>query len=168
MGIIFQHILPDSTEDDNSVEEQDSDEPLRKKKRRTYVAVTLDLEPYSKRPKVLGALEALPAEVLTIPHSLRDQQRINLMWMFSHALGIPSTPMWVGFNSLIFLDESIKQKISYLTTINLSPTNTAVVQETMIQSQKIAEECQELYIQVTYDLAITKIALQIQSTENPI
>ncbi|XP_071580295.1 uncharacterized protein [Temnothorax nylanderi] len=83
--------------------------------------------------------------------------------MFSHALAIPKTPMWVGFNSKIFLDESIKQRVSYLTTINLSPTNNAAVKETMVQSLKIAAECNDTYIQVTYDLAIAKVALQIQS-----
>ena len=72
-------------------------------------------------------------------------------------------PMWVGFNSKIFVNESIKQRISYLTTINQSPINNAVVKETMVQSLKIATECNDTYIQVTYDLAIVKIALQIQS-----
>ena len=56
------------------------------------------------------------------------------------------------------------QKISYLTPINLSPTNTAVVLETMVQSQKVANECNEKYMQVTYDLAIAKIAMPIQAT----
>lgn len=75
--------------------------------------------------------------------------------------------MWVGFNSKLVHDISSKQKVSYLTPINQSPTNIAVVYETMRQSQKVATECQETYIQVTYDLAIAKIAYQIQSTEAP-
>lgn len=87
--------------------------------------------------------------------------------MFTHALQIPNSPMWVGFNNLIHLDESIKQRISYLTTINMSPTNNAVVQETMNQSLKVAQECSEQYMQVTYDLAIAKIAMQIQATDKP-
>lgn len=66
--------------------------------------------------------------------------------------------MWVGFNNLIHLDDSIKQQEAYLTTINLSPTNTAVVQETMFQCLKVVEECKEKYIQVTYDLAIASRA----------
>lgn len=34
----------------------------------------------------------------------------------------------------------------------------------MLQSQKIAEECQQKYMQVTYDLAIAEIAYQIKPT----
>lgn len=60
---------------------------------------------------------------------------------------------------------SIKQKVSYLTTINKSPTSNDVVAESMFQAQILAVECNEPYMQVTYDLAIAKIALQIQSME---
>ncbi|CAF4952709.1 unnamed protein product [Pieris macdunnoughi] len=37
----------------------------------------------------------------------------------------------------------------------------------MKQSQQVASECNENYMEVTYDLAIAKIALQIQSMEKP-
>lgn len=75
--------------------------------------------------------------------------------------------MWIGFNNKIMEDQSVKQKVSYLTPINESPTNVNVVYETMRQSQKIAKECTQEYIQVMYDLAIAKVAYQIQSTEKP-
>lgn len=75
--------------------------------------------------------------------------------------------MWVGFNHKIIEDNIIKQKISYLTPINLSPTDKSVVHETMRQTQQIGIECQQNYMQVTYDLAIAKIAFAIQSTEKP-
>lgn len=64
-------------------------------------------------------------------------------------------------------DDSPSQKISYLTPINLSPTSTAVVRQTLLESQQITKECSQKYIQVTYDLAIAKVALQIQSTDSP-
>ncbi|CAH0562801.1 unnamed protein product [Brassicogethes aeneus] len=59
------------------------------------------------------------------------------------------------------------QKVSYMTTINASPTNKSVIIETMKQALQVADECGQEYIQLTYDLAITKIALQIQSLERP-
>ncbi|CAH1645610.1 unnamed protein product [Spodoptera littoralis] len=68
---------------------------------------------------------------------------------------------------MIYEDNSVKQKISYLTTINASPTNTSVILETMRQAQQIADECSEDYMEVTYDLAIAKVALQLQSAEKP-
>ena len=43
----------------------------------------------------------------------------------------------------------------------------SVVLETMKQSQKICEEVKKSSIQVTYDLAIAKIALQNQAMNKP-
>lgn len=77
--------------------------------------------------------------------------KTNFMWIFGNFLKIANTPTWVGFNSQMIVDNFQKQRVSYfsyLTTINLTPRNTVVVQ-TMVQSQKIAEK----YMQVTYDLA---------------
>jgi hypothetical protein len=48
---------------------------------------------------------------------------------------------------MIYQDNSSKQKISYLTTINESPTTVSVVLETMRQAQKVAEECNEDYME---------------------
>ncbi|CAD6231327.1 GSCOCG00012217001-RA-CDS [Cotesia congregata] len=89
-------------------------------------------------------------------------------WMFSLALRTDITPMWTGFNTLIFYDNSPVQKVSYLTPINLSPTNTSVVYETLLMSNKVAEECYVKYVHVTYDLQIAKVAFSIQSTEQPV
>lgn len=75
--------------------------------------------------------------------------------------------MWTGYNSLITTNQGSKQRIFYLTPINMSPTNTTVIYETMVQAKKIANECNQTSISVTYDLAIAKVALQIQTTEQP-
>lgn len=87
--------------------------------------------------------------------------------MLWHLLKVDNTPMWVGYNSLIYDDNTCMQKVSYLTTINASPTSTWVVIETLKQSQKVAEECDETCMQITYDLAIAKVALQLQCMEKP-
>lgn len=71
--------------------------------------------------------------------------------------------MWVGFNSKLLTDNREKQKVFHLTPINQSPTDPSVAYETMRQSQLIAQECQQPEIVVTYDLAIAKIAMQIQA-----
>lgn len=64
--------------------------------------------------------------------------KLDILWVLSHYCKIPNTPMWIGFNSKIIEDNSMKQRISYLTPINASPTNISVVYETMRQSQQIA------------------------------
>ncbi|GFV41186.1 uncharacterized protein TNCV_1102491 [Trichonephila clavipes] len=43
----------------------------------------------------------------------------------------------------------------------------AVVTHTMEQAQVVGKECNQTYVQVTYDLAIAKIAYKIQSTSKP-
>ncbi|GFT06708.1 uncharacterized protein TNCV_1852351 [Trichonephila clavipes] len=75
--------------------------------------------------------------------------------------------MGTGFNSKIIKDTIPKQKVSYLTPINFSPTNVAVVTHTMEQAQVVGKECNQTYVQVTYDLAIAKIAYKMQSTSKP-
>lgn len=87
--------------------------------------------------------------------------------MLSHYLQLQNIPMWVGFNSRIFDDVSQKQKIAYLTTINESPTSIVVVKLTLDQCLQIKNECNQKYIQVTYDLAVAKEAMRIQREEAP-
>lgn len=135
------------------------------KRRRKFDIISQDREKYTKRPRLIESM--LPPD--TLSHlsntNIKSVQHIDFAWMLSHYLKVPYTPMWVGFNSLLYDDTAAKQIICYLTTINASPTNRDVVLETMVQSKKVASECGQDFIEVTYDLAIAKIALQIQSTE---
>ncbi|GFX34567.1 uncharacterized protein TNCV_3658051 [Trichonephila clavipes] len=103
----------------------------------------------------------------TLPANLHLIETIDLLHLLSHFLHVPNTPMGTGFNSKIIKDTSPKQKVSYLTHINFSPTNVAVVTHTMEQAQVVGKECNQTYVQVTYDLAIAKIAYKIQSTSKP-
>lgn len=82
----------------------------------------------------------------------------DLAWLLSHKLGIPDIPMWIGYNSQIIEDNSPLQKVSYLTPINSSPTDHFVVYLTLKMAQRIGDECNSKYMQLTYDLAIAKIA----------
>ncbi|GFT55474.1 uncharacterized protein TNCV_4957611 [Trichonephila clavipes] len=103
----------------------------------------------------------------TLPANLPLIETIDLLYLLSHFLHVPNTPMGTGFNSKIIKDTSPKQKVSYLTPINFSPTNVAVVTQTMEQAQVVGKECNQTYVQVTYDLVIAKIAYKIQSTSKP-
>ena len=76
--------------------------------------------------------------------------------------------MWVGWNSLQTPDKNDAQEnVFYLPQINLSPTLTAVVRETLKKAQQMAAECNMTSISVTYDLAMAKIAPEIQAEERP-
>ena len=64
-------------------------------------------------------------------------------------------------------EKKIIQSVSYLPQINESPTSHFVVVETSRRSLKIADEGNRGSVSVTYDLAIAKIALQVQAEEKP-
>ena len=87
--------------------------------------------------------------------------------MFCLYLLPDTTPMWTGWDSLLEKDNTTLQKISYLPQINMSPTSNSVVMETLKRSLKVMVETGKTSIAVTYDLAIAKIALQIQHAESP-
>src|SRR5699024_4673122 len=90
----------------------------------------------------------------------------DLLWLISLAR-ISSVPMWLGYNCMISTDSSKIQTVEYLPPINSSPTSYATVNETLVMASQIAEKCQQELIIATYDLAIAKMAMQIQQSERP-
>ena len=82
--------------------------------------------------------------------------------------------MWAGWNAR---RESLNtsniwpssaqstQGIFYLPQINQSPTSIAVVSETLKRALAFANQSKRDSIAVTYDLAIAKIAMQLQAEE---
>ena len=170
VGIVYQHILSTDHNVRNDVTVQkEISAPNKSKRRRTFHAVYPELESYTKTLK-------LKEKLLPIDHDSRHlnketydfSRKIIISWLLSQYLEVPRTPMWVGFNSLIVIDNSLKQKISYLNPVNASSTDKKIVYETMRVSQLIAQECCQKSIEVTYDLAIAKFAFQIQSVESPL
>lgn len=70
-------------------------------------------------------------------------------------------------NSKNTIDRSLQQTVDYLPQINKSPTSYSVVLETMRIAQKIADQYDEEEIIVSYDLAMAKMAIQLQITKQP-
>ena len=81
--------------------------------------------------------------------------------------GKNTTSMWVGWNSNLIPRDDETKKIWYLRQINMSPTSHSFVVGTLKISLRIAAECEKKCTVVTYDLAIAKLACQIQSEEKP-
>lgn len=161
----------ESLEQPNSPSSNNSDNTLEKlpRKRRKIEEIPNEIPPYLIKPYAKTNL--MPYE--EIIKLLKDcyghrvcSHRKNIVWALSLS-EIPSTPMWVGFNNLITIDNSKRQIVDYLPQINSSPTSYTVVHETMKRALKIAHECHQESIVVTYDLAIAKMAMQIQITERP-
>ena len=86
-----------------------------------------------------------------IPTSLQQAKVLDFVWMFECTFNPNHTPMWTGWNSQRFQNETdSKQKVFYLSQINQSPTSVAVVAETMKRAIQIADECSKENIAVTY------------------
>ena len=76
-------------------------------------------------------------------------------------------PMWAGWNTQQY-PESIKKKVvCYMQNIRLPRGREDVVKETLKRSQVVAKECGAEYAIVTYDLAVAKIARQVQIQNFP-
>lgn len=134
--------------------------------RRSFHAAPKEIPPYPKKPKVVANLLPVDDPLRSIVVDDYDFiRKIDLLWVMSHREKVDKTPMWVGFNSKIIEDTSPEQNVFYLPPINKSPTDPAVVYETMRLSDIIAKECKQNEIVVVYDLAIAKIAWQIQCEE---
>lgn len=102
-----------------------------------------------------------------VPDSFFSSLFKDVLWMTEVSFFQSETPMWVGWNSFYSKDSEATEQVWYLPQINLSPTPCAVAKETLKRSQTMAIECKRKNICVTYDLAIAKMALEIQTKEAP-
>ena len=169
VGICYQNISKDVHPDTQQAPGPELTTPVtdsqQKWSLRTFKMDQQQLEPYRKKPKRNSFVYEIkdkpdPPHLLTI--TCRD-----LFWMMNMAI-IPKTPMWIGWNSCVTPDPFPKQQIGYMENINLPPTRLDVVAKTLKQSQQVAQECQQEYAIVTYDLAVAKLAMQIQLAEAPL
>ncbi|XP_018358131.1 PREDICTED: uncharacterized protein LOC108757918 isoform X2 [Trachymyrmex cornetzi] len=184
MGIIYQDVRnedtmpvvpPTASDIENSTPNESTHDNIsectttvqRKRKRRTFDEITFDMRPYAKKLKI-GTWNQLDISALNeAPENVIMSKQLYIMWMLSHVYRIPHVPMWVGYHSKIFIDNSSVQNVSHLTPINDSPTNHSTVLQTLELSQDIARECEAPFIQVTYDLAIARTSYCIQAQESP-
>ena len=68
-------------------------------------------------------------------------------------------PLFTGYFSQFVKDELPRTTIAYMDPISLPPTRNDVVQETMVRSVKVAQETNQEFAVVTYDLAIALFKL---------
>lgn len=92
---------------------------------------------------------------------------LDNIWMYYYKFWIPNTKRWFAWNAQRFHDENPTQIIGYLPNLNMSPTNDAVVMKTLEMASQLADECDQKYIVVTYDLAIAMKAYQIKDHLSP-
>ena len=141
------------------------------KRRRAYESTGLNIEPYRKGPKCQTS-DLLPKtdkrrKELENQETGKTKNWKDAMWMTEYTTNENVVPSWIGWNSLVTATPEHKHQVWYLPQISLSPTQHCVVAETMNRSLIVAMEAGKTSIAVTYDLAIAKVAKQIQSQESP-
>ena len=176
MGILYQNI-PEVNEDSTSSIPMSSTDEERciivtlgakkiSKKKRSLTVSNSHLVLYFGEPK-MTVFHYKNTHVFSLSDVSRRARQLDLVWMMSHALDIDVLPMWVGFSSMFHKDRLPKQKILYMPNLKEPITSLAVVRHTLETTQKCAEECNQEYGVVTYDLNAAKPAMQIQATECP-
>lgn len=100
-------------------------------------------------------------------YNITQVAHIDNLWMIISAL-TSNNQKWRDWNARISIDSCPKQNIGYLPQINESPTKDNVVYKTMLITKEIANECNQKFISVTYDLAIAMKAFKIQKDCSPI
>ena len=75
--------------------------------------------------------------------------------------------MWAGWNTQRYPEPIKKQVVCYMQNIKLPPTREDVMKEPLKRSQVVAKECGDKYAIIIYDLAVAKIARQVQIQHSP-
>jgi hypothetical protein len=175
VGIMIQDIPAanvirtlNNAEEETSLLTQVDPNNQRRKRRRAYEAHQWELTPYNK------CLKLVTEPMLDVEDERRAHQspyffkarQLDFLFILEKYLDDNNLlPMWIGWNANIVENKNPMQSIGYLPEISESPTNKSVVLKTLEMSLRLAEECDQRYFLVTYDLAIFKIALAIQEIE---
>lgn len=102
-----------------------------------------------------------------VPENWKKSFDMDNTWMFCFKFDSPNTKRWVAWNAGRVEDKNPTQIIGYLPNLNQSPTDNAVIMKTLQMSNQIADECNQAYIVVSYDLAIAMKAYAIKDRMSP-
>lgn len=135
--------------------------------RRKTGCIAPEISEYLKIPLLKETLLPIdhPLRTITVPHL--DFYKTPIFVGNKSLFRSGKNPMWVGFNCKVIKDDSLLQKVFYLSPIKKSPTTPDVVYKISRQAQQVATECGQASIMVTYDLAMAIIAMRLRSTKKP-
>ena len=76
---------------------------LRKWHCPAYEASELEIEPYSRKPKIAAFSVSSSKEIRSrkLPENLENARYLDLLWMIVLCIAPSETPMWVGWNSIL-------------------------------------------------------------------
>lgn len=137
---------------------------MGRRQRKYFSPFDGSVEPYLKGSQQIACLKGTQP---TTPENVKTVVDTNIIWTLNHALIKNDAKKWFAWYSERIVDRNPIQKIGYLPIINASPTSDSVVLKTMNMALKLAEECNQTYVVVTYDLAIAAKAYKIWAEMNP-
>lgn len=156
VGIAVQNHIQTNDEDSLSIDllniDSDDTSNTMERRRRQYLSSFDSTIPSYTRQNQLSML--LRQCEITAPNSWGRAANSNLLWIINCALKLSEAEKWYVWHSQRIHDQSEQQSVGYLPVINQSPTNDAVVLKTMNMALEVANQCNQEYIIVTYDLAI--------------
>ena len=98
---------------------------LGKKCRRAYKVSELEIESNLKKLKIAAFSISSFKEIKSwkLPEILKNAGYLYLFWMIVLCIAPSATPMWVGWNSILSVEnKDVNQNVWCLSQINESPT----------------------------------------------
>jgi len=166
MGIFYQNVNMEAEDIDEVPQPVLPTEQKRRSRKRKLDVTPVEIAPYRKKPR-MDKFEYPTIDHQPLAELSRQSLKLDTLFMVRHAMDTNTVPMWGGFNARVHKDKLPKQIVHYLPNINRPINRDDVVAETMRTSMKCAEECEQMYGLVTYDLDVAKTAHKIQVTNRP-
>lgn len=166
VGHTYQNILPE----DNGYTASTAIEYRKGRNRRSFVGSQREIVPFRKPLKTAKFISTAATTSTTNEGTAKEQpslqlKQLDLYWFWELRKG--KTPLHAGFISKFITDPLPIQRICYMDPIPMSPTDNAVVRETMIRTMNVAKETGQEWAVVMYDLAVALKAYSIQALERP-
>ncbi|KAK4318063.1 hypothetical protein Pmani_010910 [Petrolisthes manimaculis] len=162
-----KNVLPE----DNRFAASTAKEYHKERNRKSFVGNQREIVPFRK-PLKSAKFTGMTTSTVSRSTNRRTKEETNLQlkqldlyWFWELRKG--KTPLYAGFMSQYASDPLPIQRICYMDPIPKSPTDNAVVRETMICTMNVAKETGQDWAVVTYDLAVVLKAYSIQAIEQP-
>ena len=162
VGHTYQNIL----EGDNVQSGKNSCQFREGRNRRTFIGCEQEITAFRKSLKAAKFNYVVNQNIPGNDDSLNlKMSPLEFCWLWQVRQG--ETPLYAGFISKFVNDPLPLQRICYMDPLPKSPTDNAVVKETMKRTLNVARETGQEYAVVTYVLAIALKAYSIQALEAP-
>lgn len=169
VGIVVQNSSNDRIMQNNHESTKNNNSTtttVGQRRRRQFInEINAGIHAYQRTNAQWPCLQPYPSAVA--PPNLQSVINLDRIWMLEVGQNMGKAYRWFSWNSTRIVDQNPKNNIAYLPQINMSPTSDTVVKRTLEIALKVANDCNQEFIQVTYDLGIANKAYRIQMEQSP-